>query len=191
MQWEMVEGIVAWFKHKRWPLPLFVVVILIVLSFMWGAYDPSEVVKERSIHPVVITESPVTDPSPTPSPTFKVVHNPPQKAKSHMESKPDKNTFIRKQDEEDSQDRHIEQGNISHFKDSLTDALKVEGLDPSVSDKIFKHMRAQLDETNTGGYEIADSVRAVMPDASDEEVYRITDLISNTATESSNHVGSQ
>jgi hypothetical protein len=168
--WELIEGLVYYLNSKKKRLPLFIVFLLIILAFAWSTIDPSKKV-ESVIPPVAVELLPKQ-------------HTEPKKSKA----KPDHN--LNKVDQEYNQphdEKEIKQkGNVSHFKDSLTDTLKVEGLDPRVSEKIFSHMREQIGRSeNLHPYDLEESIRIALPDADDAEVYRIKDLVSKAATESS------
>lgn len=171
--WELVEIIVQWFKHKKWPLPLLLIIILIVLTFVWSALSLKKEPPQVSI--------PAPESRSIPAPEIAVPE--PNSLHKHPEKEVPKQHIVRENKNHDHQKEEIQGGNVEHFKNSLTDHLKIEGLDPQVADKIFKHIRAQLEIENSQ-YELADSVRAVMPDLGDEEVYRVRDLISNVMAES-------
>jgi hypothetical protein len=158
--WELVEMIVYYFKYKKWPLPLFLVFILIIIAFAIS------IPRQSLIAPVSQMPQEVID-------------------NKNDSNKPTQEPPVRKKNNEHQQDVSEKIGNISHFKNLLTDTLKVEGLDLSVSQKIFHHMRKQLSqEKGSTPYELADSVRAALPEASEEEINRIRDLVSEAATQS-------
>jgi hypothetical protein len=172
--WELTEGFFHFLRSRKIRLPLFVS-LAIIGTVILLSYQGS-IQKEPLVIPTVEV---------SPLPTLVEI---PSKTKVHTPSQPKK---IIEADNE--QNNRIEgpqspeparSGNVFHFQDSLTDSLKVEGLDREISQQIFKHMRSQLNQDENVHYEIADSVRAVLPEASDEEVYRIAELVSNTATES-------
>lgn len=167
--WELVESIIMYSRHKKWPLPLFIVFLLIITTFAWSTVDPSQVAEQRSTHPKIAI-TPLPSPTPKPSPQIRT-----KKIKE----------VVKITTKEVPVPTPVPTGNVTHFQYALLDALKVEGLNSEVAEKIFSHMRAALDKPVGTYYELADSVRAAMPDASDEEVYRIRDIVSNTATESS------
>ena len=176
--WELVESIVYLCKSKKWPLPLFIVVILILLTFAWSFLS---VQKSQELPPPIVqsVEIPVAI---TPPPSVPVVRAqaPIKKHAPKIQEEPEVSFPL--------DDAPVQQtGNVQHFRETLIDRLKVEGLDPLVADKIFKHIRSQLDIKDPN-YELADSIRAVMPDLSDGEVYQMRDLVSRIMTESSNYM---
>jgi hypothetical protein len=173
--WELVESIIYFFKYKKWPLPFFIVVILIIISFIWSAYDPAEKVKQESITPASIG--------------VKEQENFPTYSYPQKDPKPNLNGKAEHKSREDKPvEKEQQEGNITHFKDSLIDALKVEGLDPTIAEKIFTHMRAQLGRKEGSLYDVEESIRiALGPDADDLEVDRIRELVSQVADESSNY----
>jgi hypothetical protein len=168
--WELVQCIVYFFRYKKRPLPLFVVIILIALTFAFSMYEPTK----QEVKPQPSPPSADTRDTAVTQATIEYTDH-------STAYTPDQDTAHSK-NENEPEPLH-EQGNVSHFRDSLTDRLKVEGLHESVSEKIFDHMRKQNQEL-THGYELSDSVRAAMPDASEEEIGRIRDIVSFQATES-------
>lgn len=168
----LLEGFVDYCQQKGIRLPFLLVILLIALSFMWGMIDPSEVTRKNLKSPPLSSEPEIRhDPKPNPlnHQTEDLKWQAPIQVDSH-------HTQDRPQDEH-------QRTSVSHFKDHLTESLKVEGLDEDTSNRIFRHIRSQLETDPNVPYQISDSVQAVVPDASLEEVEYLSNEISRIAQE--------
>lgn len=177
--WEMVETFIYYWRSKKWPLPLAISLVLIagvVGLSLWQEkmnieragvieWAPERVEARVQPSPLITSEKPFT------------AIKPEQKVNEK------KHRSETEQIDQENNQNNYEPGNVSHFKDSLTDTLKVEGLEPAIAAKIFKDMRDQLDKKGVN-YDIESSIRYAIPDASDDEVYRIRELVLNTAEQS-------
>lgn len=165
---------VYWFKYKHWRLPLFFVVLLILLCFFISIY-PSFLEKEQN------RIAPTTSFS-TPSPVASAPAVGPHEPTHPIDRQKENRNKEKKKSHPEIKEKPKEIGNVSHFRDALTDRLKIEGMDSQIGDQIFHHIRAQLGRTSF--YDVEESVRAVLPDLSDQDVYKMRELILQVADES-------
>lgn len=170
----LTEGFIRYCHLKGVRLPLLIVIVIIGLSFWWATVDPSQKQKERLENPPVQSSLSITQEVPANRIQKKVGYKNP--------SRPINDLYAYDNDHHDTMPNPV--SNVSHFNHALTDALKVEGLDNQVSERIFKHIRSQLDFDSTKPYHLSDSVRAVLPDLDEPEVQYLASLISKVAAES-------